>query len=108
MQPKPMSGFILAKEKKQKDIINLGFDLPENYGANERAAGLCVVVDVGPLTPEQSQYLSEHDTYPEAEPGDIVAFAPFTDVKVTLGTEEWLFIEHKSLIGNFGKVEGKK
>lgn len=112
MQPQPMPGFVLAKAKTQKDIVDLGFDLPENYGKNERMAGLCEIVAVGDLTLEQKQMHAELHALVDStnlnvagcEAGDIVAFAPFSDLKVTIGTDEWLFIEFKSLVGNLGKV----
>ena len=122
MQPKPLAGFVLAKSKTQKDIVNLGFDLPENYGKNERMAGLCEIIAVGSSTLADSKARAELlkitadidagsdkgiyiQPYVECKPGDIVAYAPFSDLKVNIGAEEWLFIEFKSLVGNLGKVQ---
>lgn len=123
MQPKPLKGFILAKEKKAKDLINAGFELPENYGSSERAAGLCEVIDIGDLNRDDfvafTNYYAQFDSVPgervfDVEDthyihiGDIVVFAPFSDFKLTLGSDEWLLIEYKNLMANLGPVKGDK
>lgn len=112
MQPKPMAGFILAKEKKAQDIINLGFEVPQTFGRDERAAKVCEVLAVGEPTLEQKHiHASLHELVDATniniagcEAGDVIAYAPFSDLKVTIGTDEWLFIEFKSVVGNFGKL----
>lgn len=112
LTPTPAPGWIVGKQKKPQDVVKLGFDLPDNYGKNERQAMLCEVIAVGERTPEQSFHLTnaglEDSDYPNIKAGDLVAYAPFSDAKVTLGTQEWSFIEFKSILGNFGKVEEAK
>jgi len=122
MQPKPMPGIVLAKAKNAKEIVDLGFETPSSFGKDERTAGFCQVIEVGGLdnaTVERLQrtystlglkpsadMFSVDATY-NITPGDILVFAPFGDFKVSLGGQEWIFIELKHIIANLGKPEGK-
>lgn len=92
MQPVPHNGFVVAKEKKQNEVSNLGFELPEN-SKNERNASLGEVVSVG-------GDIKAYPT-PQLKPGDLFAYAPFGAVKLRIGTEVWLYIEFKDVLSGF-------
>lgn len=96
MQPIPQAGFVLAKEKKDSEVVDLGFELPENVG-NERNAALAEVIAVGGDIKKWAT--------PTCKPGDIIAHAPFADIKLRVGAEEWIFIEFQHVMATF--KEGK-
>lgn len=96
MQLKPHAGFVIAKKKKQSDITNLGFELPENYG-NERNAAIGEVVAVGPdVTVGDKAYPT-----PELKPGQLFVYAPFSDATLRVGADESVVVQFKDVIGGF-------
>lgn len=99
MQPIPQAGFVLAKQKKESEVVNLGFELPSNMD-NDRNAALAEVIAVG-------GEIKDWPT-PVCKAGDIITHAPFADIKLRVGAEEWIFIEFKHVMATFkeGKTNG--
>lgn len=109
MQPDPQPGFIVAKEKKAGAIADLGFSLPESMGS-ERDAALAEVVAVGAVTPDIYYYFASANALSNyvrklPQPGDLIAYGAFSATKITLGIEEWLFVQFKDVMGVFKNAE---
>lgn len=92
MEPVPHAGYVVAKEKKEQDVHNAGFERAQTTDS-ERNASLGEVVAIGGP-------VKDHTT-PDLQPGQIFAYAPFSAVKLRIGVESWLFIEFKDVLAGF-------
>lgn len=95
----PAAGYIKANPLKGESVLGSGLKLPASM--TEKDANIGEVIQVGAIliTDEKQKFPPPaHADYAPLQPGDIIAYKPYTDIEVTDSHQPVVFVAFENVV----------
>lgn len=107
----PAPGYVLAKPMTREELAKSSTSLvmPDNAGKEKDAVGVATVIETGPMDLELAMKLGKLPLLSKAdkamlfgvlqgiEPGDLIAYMPFSDMIIMDGFEKRNLVSYKAI-----------
>ena len=97
---KPAPGFVLCLPKKREDLqtSKSGLSMPDSVGKVSDSVGVGEVVLTGPAIDNDGKKLWQFDDAGfELNPGDLVAWMPYTDTIIEIDTKKYSLVPYDKI-----------